>query len=565
MFTVSAEELKQAVAIVSKSVARDDSRPVLAGVSLVAGPGRFELAAADGFLLTRVTLDVSTDVSSDVRAVLNAKELAKFTQPLTGKLARHRVSVEPVGNVWTFRLFCAGVAEPDVHVRTIDGTFPDYNQIIPRDDDLPTIAVIDGTHGQNGCDVKHWLLAIEPVKPVDRKRNTAPAIVNLFLRNTDPALTASNTGFASYTRRPAVDVTGPDNQISFNAQYLRDILATVPKGESVTLRVKSRNCAARFDVGAHITHVLMPIVTSNNGEHSSAPAAPEPDQDLDDPLHVENQSAHVVLDTIEDAPRYTAVAALSCSGCGSHEINRTSATTGTCAECDAAAELDPFVVYGPSLRDYEIECRHAERQARDTARVTWQDNGMPAGAVNILDIIPPTTPTTPTYCAECGTPHEPADKFCGECGHCLGQDAKRARVIQASREVRIDKTGAIVHETSSAAAPDEHWTGYVPIRVKYHGKNPARIYDACPRATDVRGFHDWLKVGRCVTKGQHGIMIMAPVGGARGDDAMHEDSDGVIDDYRRPRVKKTYVFDISQTQVIQPKEQPTTMHAMAAD
>ena len=93
--------------------------------------------------------------------------------------------------------------------------------------------------------------------------------------------------------------------------------------------------------------------------------------------------------------------------------------------------------------------------------------------------------------------------------------------------------------TPNGHAPehDGRWPGYVPIHVKYHGGNPQRIYAACPRASDVRGFHDWLKAGRAVQKGEKGIPIYVP---ARRDD-------DEPDDERRPRVKRAYVFDVSHT------------------
>ncbi len=134
-------------------------------------------------------------------------------------------------------------------------------------------------------------------------------------------------------------------------------------------------------------------------------------------------------------------------------------------------------------------------------------------------------------CPQCGTPAEPSDRFCGECGTRLTHDA-------------------IAHETPAGA---------VSITSKYHGKNPDRIYAQCPHATDVRGFHDWLKAGRAVQKGQKGIMIFTPAGG------MGEDADDVIDE-RRPRVKKAYVFDISQTAPCAPRaSQPARTSHAAAD
>jgi hypothetical protein len=50
----------------------------------------------------------------------------------------------------------------------------------------------------------------------------------------------------------------------------------------------------------------------------------------------------------------------------------------------------------------------------------------------------------------------------------------------------------------------------------YSPKNQERILSQCPAASDVRGFHAWLKAGRVVRKGQKGIKIVAPVMGGDG-------------------------------------------------
>ena len=83
----------------------------------------------------------------------------------------------------------------------------------------------------------------------------------------------------------------------------------------------------------------------------------------------------------------------------------------------------------------------------------------------------------------------PSDNYCGECGSPFGEPAP-------------------VGVTRPVATPD--------ALASYSAKNQERILAQCPDASDVRGFHAWLKAGRVVRKGQKGITIVAPVMG--GDD-----------------------------------------------
>ncbi len=65
--------------------------------------------------------------------------------------------------------------------------------------------------------------------------------------------------------------------------------------------------------------------------------------------------------------------------------------------------------------------------------------------------------------------------------------------------------------------------------------------------TVVGGFRQWLAQGRCVKKGEHGVMIWVPIGGKKKDaaEAAEGDSDG-----DRPGFIPGTVFDISQTQAV---------------
>lgn len=70
-------------------------------------------------------------------------------------------------------------------------------------------------------------------------------------------------------------------------------------------------------------------------------------------------------------------------------------------------------------------------------------------------------------------------------------------------------------------------------------KNFAAVMAQCPGARYVGGFHDWLKCGRVVMKGQHGYRILAPLGVSR------KDRGGDTEETKRFKV--VYVFELSQT------------------
>lgn len=66
--------------------------------------------------------------------------------------------------------------------------------------------------------------------------------------------------------------------------------------------------------------------------------------------------------------------------------------------------------------------------------------------------------------------------------------------------------------------------------------------------TMVGGFRQWLAVGRCVRKGEHGAMIWVPIGRGKQETAMTP-ADGKGEDEKPGFIMGT-VFDISQTEEI---------------
>jgi hypothetical protein len=106
---------------------------------------------------------------------------------------------------------------------------------------------------------------------------------------------------------------------------------------------------------------------------------------------------------------------------------------------------------------------------------------------------------------------------------------------------------------SLAAGKSETLTRYLAAMAKFHDYsfgNQMLIALQAPEATHVAGFHAWKKFGRSVMKGEHGILILAPVIRKVGEvEDRREDGRAEKTDVRRMvNVKPVYVFDVSQTE-----------------
>ena len=91
----------------------------------------------------------------------------------------------------------------------------------------------------------------------------------------------------------------------------------------------------------------------------------------------------------------------------------------------------------------------------------------------------------------------------------------------------------------------ESLTKYLAVMGKFHNYsfgNQMLIAMQRPDATHVAGFRAWNRFNRYVRKGEHGIMILAPLVGRRKGDEIEETEAARVFGF-----KAAYVFDVSQT------------------
>ena len=112
------------------------------------------------------------------------------------------------------------------------------------------------------------------------------------------------------------------------------------------------------------------------------------------------------------------------------------------------------------------------------------------------------------------------------------------------------------------------WARWVRTRAMFHNysaSNCAVLAWQCHQRdivpTRIAGFHTWLKLGRCVRKGEVALRILAPVSLNERDRLNGEETDE-----RRVFFKTAFVFDVSQTEIrdgaeptaLEPPHQPLT-------
>jgi DNA polymerase-3 subunit beta len=229
------------------AAATDESRPILTGVLASFGGGQLTMAAADGFRLSvsYAALDMPVDESFSVIIPANSlKELYRISGDQTEPIS---LTLPPGRGQAIFRM-----SDIDLVSQLIDGTFPDYEQIIPRSH--ATRTVINTVEMQAACKAAD-IIAREAahttrlrVFPDDE---LAPGHIVV-------AATSAETG-DNETEIDAL-VEGDAIEVAFNVKYLNDVLSVIDAPQ-VALETSSESSPGVIKpVGSDdFVHVIMPM------------------------------------------------------------------------------------------------------------------------------------------------------------------------------------------------------------------------------------------------------------------------------------------------------------------
>lgn len=128
--------LKDAINQVAFAAAGDDTRPVLAGVLLKLADTGLTMAATDGFRLAVKTLELPEPVPAPQEVIVPARALVELARIVGDGEDPVEMTITPSGGQVLFH-----TGNVDLVSRLIDGKFPDYARIIPKQ--YNTRAVMD--------------------------------------------------------------------------------------------------------------------------------------------------------------------------------------------------------------------------------------------------------------------------------------------------------------------------------------------------------------------------------------------------------------------------------------
>ncbi len=214
-FELETGELAEIIEKTLFAVSHDDTRSNLAGVHLDSGgkKGTIRLVATDGHRLA--VIDRKAKGSSPKEGVIlprkGLSEVLKVLPEVTGT-----VSVRLAGNEAVIDLPGCTLS-----MRLVEGTFPDYKQVIPKE----SVNIVQ-------VDRDAFLQTVRRVSLLSSEKARG---IRLGLGPGRMEISANNPDLGEASEDLEVEYGGPDLEIGFNARYILDVLQVFPESSKVEI------------------------------------------------------------------------------------------------------------------------------------------------------------------------------------------------------------------------------------------------------------------------------------------------------------------------------------------
>jgi DNA polymerase-3 subunit beta len=242
-FTVSAAELHRLIEKTQFAISTEETRYYLNGIFLhtidVMGHAMLRAVATDGHRLARVETDAPDGSSGMPGIIIPRKAVSEIVKLVETGVTEVAIELSTSKIRLTF-------GEVVLTTKLIDGTFPDYQRVIPTANDKSLF-----------IDKSSFAAAVDRVSTISSERGRA---VKLALADHRLTLSVTNPDSGSATEEIEVDYDQSAIEIGFNARYLLDITAQLD-GDTALLKLADSGSPTLIQdrEGASALYVLMPM------------------------------------------------------------------------------------------------------------------------------------------------------------------------------------------------------------------------------------------------------------------------------------------------------------------
>ncbi len=243
LFALAAGELRSLIDRTRFAISTEETRYYLNGIylhaAIHAGVDVLRAVATDGHRLASVEMPLPEGAAGMPGVIVPRKTVAELRRLVEETANDVRVALSA-----TKVRFACGAAV--LTSKLIDGTFPDYERVIPV-----------GNDKQLDVDCKAFAAAVDRVSAISSEKSRA---VKLAVANGTLVLSASSPQYGSAVEELEVHYEDDPLEIGFNSRYLLDITQQI-EGENARFSLgDSSSPTILREVGdASATYVLMPM------------------------------------------------------------------------------------------------------------------------------------------------------------------------------------------------------------------------------------------------------------------------------------------------------------------
>lgn len=243
--TVPARQLIDGLSQVVMAASKDEARLILTGVLLASEAGGLRLVATDSYRLAVRDLADATVLSEGQEVLVPSRALRELLQFLG---SADEVTVRLGEREVAFELSSGDAAKIQVRTRLIEGTFPNYRQLIPESH--PNRLVV----GREAL-----LDAVKRVKLV--AVDNTPVRIHQSAEGVELRAVRQDVGQA--IEGIDADYVGEDLTVAFNPDYLIEGVDAAP-GDEIELHTVDgqRPAVLRSTAGEEYLYLLMPVRVS---------------------------------------------------------------------------------------------------------------------------------------------------------------------------------------------------------------------------------------------------------------------------------------------------------------
>jgi len=221
--SVPAPVLAEMIRATSYAVSRDETRPALMGILWEVKPTSLAMVATDAHRLARREVPLDWGVTDVRNIIADTAGMNHLTRIAEGAEA---VEVFLGEKQLSFR-----VGDTELHTRVLEGQFPDYTAVIPRENKLKLVVDREAM--------------IAAVRRVSITADRVTSQVRLGIESGRMELSATGTDGSRAEDEVPVSYEGEALEIGFNYNYLLDVLKNMPT-DNVEMALRDPQSAALF-------------------------------------------------------------------------------------------------------------------------------------------------------------------------------------------------------------------------------------------------------------------------------------------------------------------------------